>query len=154
MSEKFESGNVFLKDRGNLDMLKRALASAEIDKDIIPILEKFILLPITPIESCYGHADKDINPYFSYVNDDVSNEKDKNFQKLFKEKISELAKSINENIGEKTVDAVLEEIDHGGGPKDFTLSFKINDKINFQKNGKNILDTIWGEFSKYINNLK
>jgi hypothetical protein len=154
MNKEFRPEKFFTKDRDNLEMLRRSLESKEIDEDIIPILEKFFSLPITPRESCYGHVETNKSPYLSYVNDETKDEQELNIQKLFREKIAELATKINQKIGSEAVNIVLEEIDHGGGPKDYTLRFEILDKKIFQKNGKKLLDIIWDEFSKYLNELK
>lgn len=157
MNEEFKPEKFFTKDRDNLEMLRQSLESKKIDEDdedIIPILEKFFSLPITPRESCYGHAEESKSPYLSYVEDDVQNERDENFQKLFKEKFVELTTKINNRIGSEAVHVALEEVDHGGGPKDYTLRFEVVDKKIFQENGKKFLDIIWEEFSKYIDELK
>lgn len=154
MNEKFKPEKKFTKDRDNLEMLKQSLESKEIDEDIIPILEKFFSLPITPRESCYGHVEKLKEPHLSYVEDDAQSEQDKNFQRLFKEKIAELTARINQKIGNEAVNIVLEEIDHGGGPKDYTLRFKIIDKKVFRDFGKKFLDIIWEEFSKYLDEIR
>ncbi len=154
MKEKFKSEEFFVKNRDNLKMLQQSLELEEIDKDIIPILEKFFLLPITPRESCYGHAEKLEEPYLSYIEDDARNKQDENFQKLFKEKIAELTAKINQRIESESVNIVLEEIDRGEGPKDYTLRFKIIDIKKFQEFGKKILDIIWEEFSKYLDEIK
>ncbi|MFH0854780.1 MAG: hypothetical protein V1891_04815 [bacterium] len=154
MIERQEPAKFFTKDRDNLEMLRQSLGSKEIDKDIIPILENFFSLPITPRESCYGHPEKAKSPYLSYVEDDAQSEQETNFQRLFKEKITELTARINEKIGSEAVNIVLKEVDRGGGPKDYTLRFEIIDKKNFQENGKKLLDIIWGEFYKYIGELK
>lgn len=154
MSEKFRPEEFFSKNRENSDMLKQAMESERIDAEILQILNEFFLLPLTPRESCYGHPEKDANPYLSYVEDDVQNKQEENFQRLFKEKISELSKRINEKIGSESVDVSLEEENHGGGPIDYTLYFKIPNKENYKKNGEKILKIIWSEFSNYINELK
>ena len=154
MKEGFKPENFFTKDRDNLEMLKQSLESKEIDQDIIPILEKFFSLPITPRESCYGHAETNKNPYLSYIDDETKNEQELAIQRLFKEKITELTARINQIIGSEAVSISLEEIDHGGGPKDYTLRFEIIDKKIFQENGKKLLDIIWDEFSKYLDELK
>ncbi|MGB2761982.1 MAG: hypothetical protein WBC21_00370 [Minisyncoccales bacterium] len=154
MKEKLKPKEFFTKDRDNLEMLRQSLESKEIDEDIIPTLEKFFSLPITPRESCYGHVEKLKEPYFSYIEDDAQSEQDENFQKLFKEKIAELTTRINQKIGSEAVNIVLEEIDRGGGPKDYTLRFKIIDKKNFQKFGKNFFDIIWEEFSRYLDEIR
>jgi len=154
MNEEFKPERFFTKDRDNLEMLRQSLESKEIDEDIIPILKKFFSLPITPRESCYGHAETNKNPYLSYVNDETKNEQELSIQRLFKEKIAELTAKINQRIGSEAVNIVLEEIDHGGGPKDYTLRFEIIDKKIFQENGKKLLDIIWSEFSKYLDELK
>ena len=154
MNEEFKPEKFFTKDEDNLEMLRQSLESKEIDKDIIPILEKFFSLPITPRESCYGHPEKAKSPYLSYVEDGAQNKQDEDFQRLFKEKIAELTTRINERIGSEAVNISLEEVDHGGGPKDYTLRFEIIDKKRFQKKGKKLLDTIWSEFSRYIGELK
>ena len=154
MNELRESATSFIKDQNNLEMLKEALKSKNIDTEIVPILEKFISLPITPRESCYGHIESNKNPHLSYVNDDIKNEQDLNIQKLFKEKIGELATRINQKIGSEAVKIDLDEEDHGGGPIDYTLWFYIIDKKIFQESGKKILDIIWDEFSKYLDELK
>ncbi len=155
MNEEFKPEN-FLpkKDRDNLDMLKQSLETKKIDQDIIPILEKFFSLPITPRESCYGHVETNKSPYLSYVDDASQNEQELRFQRLFKEKISELAIGINQKIGSEAVSTSLEEVDYGGGPKDYTLRFEIINKKMFQENGKNLLDIIWSEFSKYLDKFK
>ena len=111
-------------------------------------------MPITPRESCYGHAEKLEEPYLSYIEDDARNKQDENFQKLFKEKIAELTAKINQRIESESVNIVLEEIDRGEGPKDYTLRFKIIDIKKFQEFGKKILDIIWEEFSKYLDEIK
>lgn len=154
MNKEFKPEKFFTKDRDNLEMLKQSLESKEIDKDIIPVLEKFFSLPITPRESCCGHVETNKSPYLSYVDDGTQNEQELSIQRLFKEKISELATRINQKIDSEAVSISLEEIDHGGGPKDYTLRFKIVDKKIFQENGKKLLDIIWGEFSKYLDELK
>ena len=41
MNEKFKPERFFTKNIDNLEMLRQSLESEEIDKDIIPILEKF-----------------------------------------------------------------------------------------------------------------
>jgi len=154
MGEKFKSERVFIKDSGDLDMLRQSLGSQEIDKGMIPVLEKFLSLPITPRESCYGQAEESKSPYLSYVEDDVQSERDKNFQRLFREKTTELAARINGRIGGEVVRITMEEADHGGGPKDYTMRFEIIDKKVFQENGDRILGVIWDEFSKYVDELK
>ncbi|MBU1036685.1 hypothetical protein KKF32_01450 [Patescibacteria group bacterium] len=154
MKEKIKPKESFTKDRDNLEMLRQSLKSEEIDKDIIPILEKFFSLPITPRESCYGHAKTLKEPYLSYVEDGIQSEQDENFQELFKEKITELTTKINQRIGNETVNIVLEKIDRDGGPKDYTLRFEIIDKENFQKFDEKFLDIIWDEFSRYLDELR
>lgn len=146
--------NFYHKDRDNLEMLKLSIASERVDADIIPILEKFFSLPITPTESCYGHVETGKNPYLGYVNDEAENLKDLSIQKSFKEKINELSAVINRRIGVEIVDVLLEEINHGAGPKDCTLRFDIKDDKVFKEMGKKLLDIIWEEFSTYIKNLK
>ena len=135
-------------------MLRQSLESKKIDEDIIPILEKFFSLPITPHESCYGHAETDKNPYLSYIDDETQNEHELSIQKSFREKIAELTIKINQRIGSEAVNIVLKEIDYDGGPKDYTLRFEIIDKKIFQENGKKLLDITWDEFSKYLDKLK
>jgi hypothetical protein len=154
MNEEFKLEEFFTKDRNNSEMLRQSLKSKEIDKDIISTLEKFFSLPITPCESCYGHTEKLKEPYLSYVEDNAQSEQDENFQKLFKEKITELTAKINQRIGSEAVNIVLEKIDRGGGPKDYTLRFKIIDIKKFQEFGKKLLDIIWEEFSKYLDEIK
>lgn len=154
MNEEFKPEKFFTKDRNNLEMLKQSLESKKIDQDIIPILEKFFSLPITPRESCYGHVETNKKPYLSYVDDETKDEQELGIQRLFKEKISALATRINQIIGSEAVSISLEEVDRGGGPKDYTLRFEIIDKKFFQENGKKLLDIIWGEFSKYLDELK
>lgn len=154
MNEKIRSEKLFTKDRDNLEMLRQSLESKEIDEDMVPILENFFSLPITPRESCYGHAEKLKEPYLSYVEDDAQSEQDESFQRIFKEKTGELTARINQRIGSEAVNIVLEEIDRGGGPKDCTLRFEIIDKKVFQEFGKKLLDIIWEEFSKYLNKIR
>jgi len=154
MNEKFESEKFFTKNKDNLEMLRQSLELEEIDKDIIPILEKFFSLPITPRESCYGHAEENKSPYLSYIEDEPQCELDKKFQTVFKEKISALTDRINQKIGSEAVSIILEVVDRGGGPKDYTLKFKVINKKNFQEFGKKILDIIWEEFSKYIDEIR
>ncbi len=154
MSETLRSEKFFTRDRDNLEMLKQSIESKEIDEDIIPILEKFFSLPITPHESCYGHVETNKIPYLSYVDDETQDEQELSIQRLFKEKISELTARINERIGSEAVNVSLEEVDYDGGPKDYILRFEIIDKKTFQENGKKLLDAIWSEFSKYIGELK
>ncbi len=144
---------MFVKDGANLEMLKRSLESKEIDVDIIPILEKFFSLPITPRESCYGHMETGKEPYLSYVDDEALNEDDLAIQKRFKENVIQLQTKINARIDREAINIILEEIDHKKGPKDYTLQFEIIDKEIFQKNGKELLEIIWDEFSKYISEL-
>lgn len=153
MNEEFKPEKFFTKDRDNLEMLKQSLKSKEIDENIIPILEKFFSLPITPRESCYGHLETNKNPYLSYVDDETQDEQELGIQRLFKEKISALATRINQIIGSEAISVSLEEVYRGGGPKDYTLRFEIIDK-KIQENGKKLLDIIWGEFSKYLDELK
>jgi hypothetical protein len=152
--EEFKPEKIFMKDGDNLEMLRQSLKSKEIDKDIIPILEKFIILPITPRESCYGHAKEIKSPYLSYIEDDVQNESDKKFQKLFREKIAELATRINYRIGSEAIRIDLEEADHGRGPKDYTLRFQIIDNEVPEESVKKIIHIAWDEFSKYIDELR
>ena len=154
MNEEFKPKVLFAKDSDNLKMLSNSLESKEIDQEIVPVLNKFFSLPITPRESCYGHPEEDKSPYLSYVEDDVNIEKDKNFQKTFKEKIQELTDAINQRIGGEVVSINLEEIDRGGGPKDYTLRFEVVDKDEFKKTGKEIITIIWDEFSKYLDAIK
>jgi hypothetical protein len=154
MNEKIKSEKIFIKDKDNLEMLQKSLKLKEMDKHIIPILKKFFSLPITSRESCYGDIKTNKNPYLSYVDDETRDEQELNIQKSFREKITELATKINQRIGSKAVNIVLEEIDRGGGPKDYTLRFEIIDKKIFQENDKKLLDIIWDEFSKYLDELK
>ncbi len=154
MNEEFKPEKFFTKDKDNLEMLRQSLKSKEIDEDVIPILEKFFSLPITPRESCYGHAEEGKSPYLSYVDDETQNEQELSIQRLFKEKITELAARINQKIGSEAVNIVLEKIDHGGGPKDYTLRFEVIDKKILQESGKKFLDVIWEEFSKYLDEIK
>jgi hypothetical protein len=154
MNENFKFENSFVKNSANLGMLRKSLESKEIDKDIVSILEKFFSLPITPRESCYGHPEKDSSPYLSYVEDDVKDEQSKKFQRLFRGKVMGLTRTINERIGSEVVNIILERIDHGGGPKDYTVRFEVINKKSFQENGKKVLDIIWSEFSKFIDELK
>ena len=93
-------------------------------------------------------------PYLSYVEDDAQNEKDKHFQKLFKENLPRWSTRITSRIGSEAMRINLEEIDPGGGPKDYTLRFEIIDGKKFQAAGKVFLAIIWEEFSKYIDGLK
>jgi hypothetical protein len=154
MNEEFKLGKFFTKDGDNSEMLKQSLESKKIDQEIVPILEKFFSLPITPRESCYGHVETNKSPYLSYVDDESQNKQELSFQRSFREKISELAARINQIIGSEAVSISLEEIDHGGGPKDYTLQFEIIDKKIFQENGKKLLNIIWDEFSEYLDELK
>lgn len=154
MNEESRYQKFFTKDRDNLEMLRQSIESKKIDEDMIPILEKFFFLPVTPRESCYGHVETSKGPYLSFVEDETENEQEIIIQRSFKEKTSELANIINQRIGSEAVNTVLEEIDHGGGPKDYTLRFEIIDKRIFQKNGKKIFDIIWDEFSKYLDKFK
>ncbi|MBT4349248.1 hypothetical protein HOD19_00495 [bacterium] len=154
MNKEFKPEISFSKDKSNLEMLQKSLESEEIDKDIIPILEKFFSLPITPHQSCYGHAETNKEPYLSYVDDETTNESELSIQRNFKEKIIELVARINQQIGSEAVNISLEEVDHKRGPKDYTLRFEIIDKKSFLQNGKKILAIIWDEFSKYLDELK
>ncbi len=154
MNEELKPEKFFSKDADNLEMLKQSLESKEIDQDIIPVLEKFLSLPITPRESCYGHPETNTSPYLSFVDDETQNETELIMQKSFREKISLLSEKINQKIGGKAINVSLDEADHGGGPKDYTLRFEIVDKTKFQETGKKFLDTIWEEFSKYLEELK
>jgi len=154
MKEQFKKEIFYTKDIDNLEMLRQSLESKEIDKDIIPILKKFFSLPITPRESCYGYVEKLKEPYLSYIEDSVQNGKDENFQKLFKEKVTELATRINQRIGSEAINVVLEKINRGEGPEDYTLRFKIINEKAFQKLGKEFLDIVWDEFSKYLDEIR
>lgn len=154
MNNEFKSEKLFTKNEDNLNMLKRALESNEIDNDLIPILEKFFSLPITPRECCYGHPETNKKPYLSYVNDETQNEHELEIQKLFKKKISELATRINQKIGSVAVNTTLDEVNYGNGPIDYTLRFQIINEKDFQENGNNLLTTIWDEFSKYLDEIK
>lgn len=154
MNELLKPKSVFVKSEDNFRMLQASLETREIDEDIVPIIEKFFSLPMTPIESCYGHVAKDNDPYLSYVEDDVADEQARNFQRLFKERINELATRINGEIGDNAVRIFLDEVDHGGGPKDYTLRFEIIDKNLFQEKGNEVLAIIWQKFSDYIDNLE
>jgi hypothetical protein len=151
MNEEFKPEKFFTKDGKNLEMLKQALGSEEIDKDIIPILEKFFSLPITPTNSCYGHWDGGI-PYLSYVDDETQNEQELGIQKLFREKITELANKINQRIGSEAVSIRLEG--ERLRPKEHTLRFDFIDKKIECEMGVHLLDIIWEEFSKYLDELK
>ena len=156
MKEIFDSERFFIKNKDDLEMLQKSLESEKIDQDIIPILEKFFSLPITPIESCYGHPKQVQSPYLAYINDNTENNRDKNFQRLFNEQIAELTKKINLKIGNEAVNIFIKEevVDYKGEKKDYIMRFEIIDKKNFQENGKKILNIIWDEFSKYVDELK
>lgn len=135
-------------------MLKRGLESKNIDPEMVPILKKFFLLPITPHQSCYGHIEEHKNPYLSYIDDETQNKKELEMQKKFKGKILELTERINQKIGSHIVNVSLERVEHGGGPKDYTLRFDIANKEILQDDGEKILDTIWEEFSRYLDQLR
>lgn len=152
MSEKLQP-IFFIKDRDNSKMLRETLEAGKIDQGLMPILENLFSLPITSCESCYGHPEKGSDPYFSYVEDAPQNEQDERFQRLFKEKITELNITINKRIGRDIVRIFFTEDDHGGGPKEYTFRFKIVDKKSFKENGRKILEIIWSEFSKYLSGL-
>jgi hypothetical protein len=105
-------------------------------------------------DSCYGNK-KSKNPYLSYVEDDVQNEHDKNFQKLFREKINELATRINDKIGYLAVDILFEEAEHGEkGPKEYVVRFRIMNNDKFMEIDQGLLVTIWDEFLKYTQELR
>lgn len=150
MSETLQPQHSFTK----AEMLRAAMESKEVDQGVIPIIEKFFSMPITPTESCYGHPEEGKTPYFSYSEDDVKSNEDEDFQKSFKEKIAELQVRINNRIGGDVVVVTIETDDYGGGPKNHTVRFQISDKIYFEEHGKQIVDIIWDEFSKYIDGCK
>lgn len=163
MTEKFESGKLFVKGNENSQMLKESLESGQIDQDLIPFLQKFFLLPITPRESCYGHVERDEQgkiervkePYLGYVEDDIQAEQGKRIQNLFKERLAELNSKINERIGNKIVRIDLEAENFGEmGPKAYTLRFIILDKKLFKEKDHELLNAIWEEFSRYIDKLQ
>ena len=54
MKEKFKSKEFFVKNRDNLKMLQQSLELEEIDKDIIPILEKFFYCQLLRAKAAMG----------------------------------------------------------------------------------------------------
>lgn len=154
MNNEFKPKKLFTKNEDNLNMLKQALESNKIDNNLIPILEKFFSLPITPRESCYGHPETNKKPYLSYVNDQTQNEHELKIQSLFKEKISALATRINQKVGSDAVNIALDEVNYGNGPIDYTIRFQIINERDFENNGNDLLIAIWDEFSKCLNELK
>jgi len=154
MGEKYLP-NIFTKDNDDTEMLKKALESKDLDPEIIPILEKFLSLPITPTQSCYGHIDQNKTPHLSYVEDDTQqNQENISIQKSLRSRLPELNNSINQRLGSEAVKIILEEDDHGGGPKEYTIQFKIIDRESFQKLKDVFLNIIWEEFAKYLDSLK
>lgn len=163
MIEKIKSEKLFVKNNENNQMLQASLDSGRIDQELIPFLKKFFLLPITPRESCYGHIKKDYQtkiekvkyPYLSYVEDDTLVEQEKNIQKLFKTGLPELNLKINQKIGNDIVKIDMEIENFGeSGPKNYTLRFTITDKKYFEEKEKELLNIVWDEFSKYIDELQ
>ena len=154
-NEEFELEKSFTKDVGDLEMLQESLKDEDMDKEMIPFLEKFFSIPITPIESCYGHPEEDREPYLSYIEDEVEAEKDKKLQESFRNRIEELVVEINTEFGDEFVDITLEKVDNGeGGPNNYNLRFKIINKESFKEKGEVPLRIIWEKFSKYVDKIK
>ncbi len=143
----------FQKDSGNLEMLKRSIESPEIDQELIPILERFFKLPITPTESCYGHVEKWKKPYLSYVEDELKNSQDENIQKEFSRGVKELTDKINERIGQEVIKILKKFVDYGAGPKEYILSFEVIDKGMWKRLGDRLSEIVWDEFLKYLDSL-
>ncbi len=147
--------SVFSKDPCDTAMLQEALSSAEIDQGLVPFLQHFFELPITPRESCYGHADTGKEPYLSFVLDDIGgNESQLHTQQLFLHKISELETVINARLGDGAVVVVLDKQDHGAGPVDYTVQFKIKDGALYHEMGDGFFYVIWEEFTALVKDLK
>jgi len=155
MNEEFKLEKPFIKDNEDLEMLQESLKEEGLDKEMIPFLEKFFSIPLTPVESCYGHPKRDKEPYLSYVEDKVEVEKDKMFQESFRNRVEDLIMEINTELGSEFVDITLKKEDRGeGGPDNYTLRFEITDKENFKERGEEVLKVIWEKFSKYIDETK
>ena len=154
MREIFNPVSKFSKDPDDLQMLQRSIESKELDPEMIPIIEKFFSLPLTPTESCYGHPEQAKNPYLSYVEDQAKDAHELKQQAQFKNKIAELETKINNQLGSQAVTLTIDETDYGPGHKDYTLKFNITDTQAFQEKGPEYLETIWTEFSNYLDRLK
>jgi hypothetical protein len=153
--EGFEQPKSFVKDAENAEMLREALQSPEIDEEIIVVLEKFLALPITPQESCYGHPEELKNPYLSYVEGPEHNEKDRIFHQKLKSSISNLSSRINSRMGEEIISINLDEDDYGNdGPSVYTIQFDVIDKAIFKRKGQEILQIVWDEFARFLADLK
>jgi hypothetical protein len=150
MERNFNFRKRFIKDQDNLEMLKKSQELKDLDKEMLPILQKFFLLPMTPIESCYGHPENGKDPYLSYVDDISLDDSVNEMQLFFREKLDELQSRINRRLGGEIVNMNLEKTEHGGGPNDYTIRFRIDDKAIFKERGKEIIDVIWDEFNKYL----
>jgi hypothetical protein len=158
MNEKIKTGYFYTKDKDFTEKLHKDFKSEWIDDDILPIFKHFFSLPITPIESCYGHPEKNKSPYFCYIEDNVENEQDKEFQKLFMEKIIGLAERINKRIGNETIKLTIGNlswyVEGKGNLKGHMINFNIIDQKKWQESGKEITNIIWEEFSRAINEIK
>ncbi|MEI6379219.1 MAG: hypothetical protein WCO55_06205 [Candidatus Falkowbacteria bacterium] len=154
MKETFSPIKKFAKDPDDLRMLHRSIESKELDQEMIPIIEKFFTLPLTPTESCYGHPKQAKNPYLTYVEDEVTSEHDSKQQELFKKQIRSLETKINNQLGGQAVTLTMDKTDYGPGHTDHTLKFNITDTQAFQEKGPEYLETIWQEFSNYLDGLK
>lgn len=153
MTEKYRP-KIFIKNTDSLGMIKDSIKSKDLDPEMVPILEKFFSLPITPIESCYGHADRNKSPYICYIEDPEQDKDQTDIQTSLKSNLSQLRDAINNRVDGNVVEIDLEETDHGRGPKDYTVRFKITDKKIFQELDSNLLSIIWEEFAKYLSDLK
>ena len=150
MSEQFNPGKTIKKDKANLVLLMESLEDKNLDPEMIPIMKKFIPLPITPVQSCYGHHDKETVMHLSYVDDDTDDEKEKNFQKSFREKLKELTVSINKKINDTIVKVTYDEDDYGGKHQLCNIVFKIIEPKKFRENDTEYRQIIWNEFSNYV----
>ena len=135
------------------EMLNQVLASGTLDSGTSPIIRRFLSLPLTSTCSCYGHEENGREPFLSYVNDEPKNQKDGNFQKEFRRRLSKLNQRINLRIGGSVVRIFLDKSDYEGGPYEYVLKFNIVDKELLQKLGKKLLDIIWEEFANYLDEL-
>ena len=148
----------FVKNIEMVSTLDEAIESDFLDKEMIPLLKKFKTLPITPIESCYGHPKRNMRPYLVYLNDATNDQSLINFQdNLINFITNNLEAKINESLQENAVaidTGRITSYNHSKEPlKGYWVKFNFCNSHLFKKQGKEIIKTVWREFVNCLNSL-
>jgi len=121
-------------------------------------IKKFKTLPITSIESCYGHTKRNRAPYLIYLNDDTEDPASISFQNnLIQFITNNLEAKINESLQENAVAIDIVRVtshNHSKKPlKGHRVEFIFRSSDLFKKRGKKIIETVWREFVNCLNSL-